>query len=71
MPPTSSESIPQCTIFSVTAETAPLLEIKEDDLQDAHSGDAASNIGTNVSTVLPSLSPTLSSPCLPSTYVAA
>ena len=40
-------------------------------LLDAHSGDAASDIGTNVSTVLPSLSPTLSSPCLLSTYAAA
>ena len=41
-------------MFCVTAETAPLPEIKEDDLQDTHSDDAASNIGTNVSTVVPS-----------------
>ena len=51
--------------------TAPLSESTEDDLQDAYSGDAASNIGTNVSTVLSSLSPSGSSPCLPPTPAIA
>ena len=51
--------------------TAPLPESTDDDLQDAHSGDAASNIVTNVSTVLSSLSPSLSSPCLPPTPATA
>ena len=51
--------------------TAPLSESTEDDLQDAHSGDAASNIVTNVSTVLTSLSSSLSSPCLPPTPATA
>ena len=51
--------------------TASLSESTEDDLQDAHSGDAASNIGTNVPTVLSSLSPSPSSPCLPPTPATA
>jgi len=64
-------------VTNVTAATAHLPDITEDNLQDtirlldAHSGDVASDIGTNVSTVLSSLSPSLSSPCLPPTPATA